>query len=43
LDKGKRRHEKAERAKRHAEHLRMKKQVKNERKNKLQTPRKRKK
>jgi len=40
---GKKRHEKAERVKRHTEHLRGKKQAKKERKLKLQAPRKRKK
>jgi len=43
LSKGKIRHEKAERAKRHAEHLRRKKQAKKENKLKFQAPKKRKK
>jgi hypothetical protein len=43
FSKGKRKREKAERAKAHAEHLRMKKQAKKENKRKLQTPKKRKK
>ena len=40
MSKGKRRREKADRAKMHAEHLRKKKQAKKERKSKLQASKK---